>query len=106
MYQPKHLLHRISLAPMLDVTNVHFRFLMRLLTKQTTLWTEMIHSNTIVYNSHLNTQLLDEQTIKQKGSAKIEGYKQMLHFNTLEHPVVIQLGGSDPSSLAKAAKLC
>lgn len=36
-------LHRISIAPMFDVTNTHFRFFMRLITRCATLWTEMIH---------------------------------------------------------------
>jgi hypothetical protein len=45
-------LHRISIAPMMDVTNVHFRFFMRLLTRRATLWTEMIHENAILNSPH------------------------------------------------------
>jgi tRNA-dihydrouridine synthase A len=42
-------MHRISVAPMLDVTYSHMRFFMRLLTKKSTLWTEMIHENAITH---------------------------------------------------------
>ena len=41
-------MHRIAVAPMLDVTYNHYRFFMRLLTRNTTLWTEMIHENAIL----------------------------------------------------------
>jgi tRNA-dihydrouridine synthase A len=81
----KAISHRISLAPMMDVTNVHFRFLMRLLTKHMILYTEMIHENTI---------------LNYKG-----GYEKLLHFNPTEHPVVLQIGGNCPERLAKCAKI-
>jgi len=42
--------HKVSIAPMLDVTNRYFRVFLRLLTRKTTLWTEMIHCETIIYN--------------------------------------------------------
>ena len=75
-------MHRFSIAPMLDVTNVHFRFLMRLLTRYSTLWTEMIHANTLNYNN--------------------EHRANILRFNPIEHPVVLQLGGSEAAKLADA----
>lgn len=40
----------ISIAPMLDITNRHFRFFIRLLTSRSTLYTEMLHENAIVHN--------------------------------------------------------
>lgn len=41
--------HLISIAPMLDVTNPHWRFLFRLVSRHSTLYTEMIHANTIIH---------------------------------------------------------
>ncbi len=43
-------LHRISIAPMLDVTNVYFRKLMGLMTTKAVHYTEMIHENAILHN--------------------------------------------------------
>lgn len=83
---PADKLHRFSIAPMLDVTHTHFRFLMRLLTRYSTLWTEMIHANSIAFN--------DAQR------------EEFLRFHRIEHPVVLQFGGSDPDILAKASKFC
>lgn len=80
---PPHLIHRISIAPMFDVTDIHFRFFFRLLTRYATLWTEMLHFNSIL----------------QPNS---KGYNN-LRFNNIEHPVVVQLGGSDPTKLAECA---
>lgn len=81
---PVNLMHRISIAPMMEVTNTHFRFFMRLLTKNATLWTEMYHSRTILNNP-------DNRAIS-------------LRFSPLEHPIVCQLGGNNPEELKAAAK--
>lgn len=79
--------HRISIAPMLDVTNAHFRFLMRLITKHTMLWTEMINERTILNSKN--------------------GYNQELFYTKgVENPIVVQLGGSDPDLLGQCAKYC
>jgi len=83
---PAEKLHRFSIAPMMDITNVHFRFFMRLLTRYSTLWTEMIHSNALTHNE--------------------EQRPGFLRFHKIEHPVVLQLGGNAPDTLAKAAELC
>lgn len=81
---PMKLLHKIEIAPMMEVTNIHFRFFMRLLSKRTTLWTEMYHSNTLLFNEEVR--------------------KKSLSLHEFEHPVVCQLGGNDPESLKQAAK--
>lgn len=81
---PVDKLHRFSIAPMMDITNVHFRFFMRLLTRYSTLWTEMIHSNTLHFT---------------------KDHEYFLRFHPIEHPVVLQLGGNDPETLAKASEL-
>lgn len=74
----------ISVAPMMEWTDRHYRFLVRLLTKRTRLYTEMVVDKTLVH-SHVA--------------------RSYIQFNPEEHPVVCQLGGSDPESLAYAAKM-
>ena len=73
--------HRFCVAPMMDRTDRHCRYFHRLLTKRSFLYTEMLHSNAIL-NGDVN---------------------KLLEFKTEEHPLAIQLGGSDPSSLAEAS---
>lgn len=80
---PSAKLHRFSIAPMMDITNVHFRLLVRLLTRHSTLWTEMIHANSLLHDDR----------------------DAVLRFNPIEHPVVLQLGGSDAQALARAAQI-
>ena len=77
--------HRISVAPMMGITNTHFRYFMRLLTKETVLYTEMIHHDAI-----LNCK---------------EGYSKLLQYNQIEHPLVLQLGGNNPELLGKCAEI-
>ncbi|MBI4212014.1 MAG: tRNA dihydrouridine(20/20a) synthase DusA [Deltaproteobacteria bacterium] len=76
--------HTLSIAPMMDVTDRHFRFFLRLITKHTLLYTPMIHAKAIL--------LGDRQ--------------RLLDFNPMEHPIAIQLGGGNPAELAQAAKIC
>jgi len=73
----------LSLAPMMDYTDRHDRFLLRLITKNMWLFTEMITSNTL-----LNADPA-----------------RFLKYDQSEHPVVIQLGGSSPKDLAICAKM-
>ena len=68
---------------MMKKTDRHFRFLARQFTKKAMLYTEMIHSNAIL-----------------KGDKE-----KLLSFSDIEHPVGLQLGGSDPETLAEAAKI-
>ena len=75
--------HRFCIAPMMKKTDRHFRFLARQFTKKSMLYTEMIHSNAIL-----------------KGDKE-----KLLSFSEIEHPVGLQLGGSDPEALAEAAKI-
>lgn len=74
----------LSIAPMMEYTDRHFRFLMRLLTRRTRLYTEMVVDSTLIH------------------SPQAKGY---LRFSPEEHPIACQLGGSSPSSLAAAARL-
>ena len=75
--------HRFCIAPMMKKTDRHFRFLARQFTRKSMLYTEMIHSNAIL-----------------KGDKN-----KLLSFSEIEHPVGLQLGGSDPETLAQAAKI-
>ncbi|HEY5809591.1 MAG TPA: tRNA dihydrouridine(20/20a) synthase DusA [Povalibacter sp.] len=74
---------RISVAPMMDYTDRHCRYLLRLLSPDALLYTEMITSAAIV-----------------RGHAT-----RLLAFDDAEHPVALQLGGSDPHELAVAARI-
>ena len=73
--------HRFCVAPMMNRTDRHCRYFHRLLTRRSLLYTEMLHSNAIL-NGDVN---------------------KLLEFKAEEHPLAIQLGGSDPSSLAEAS---
>lgn len=72
---------------MMEVTYRDFRYFMRLLTKRTQLWTEMVVDDTILHN------------------LETEKCERFLGYNGQEHPIVCQLGGSDPTKLAAAAEV-
>ena len=74
----------LSVAPMMDWTDRFDRYFLRLISKHVLLYTEMIHANAIVL-----------------GDAE-----RHLKYDTIEHPIAVQLGGSDPHPLARAAKIC
>jgi len=73
---------RFSVAPMLDWTDRHCRYFLRLLSKHSLLYTEMVTTGAIIY-----------------------GKGDYLGFNQEEHPVALQLGGSNPEHMAKCAVL-
>jgi tRNA-dihydrouridine synthase A len=83
----KRSIHKISIAPMLDITNRHFRNMMRFITRETCLYTEMIHHDSILYC----------QGNKMKSEMKI---------SEIEKPIVIQLGGNNPETMEKIAAMC
>ncbi len=74
---------RLSVAPMMDWTDRHDRYFLRLLSRHTRLYTEMITAAALLH-----------------GDAA-----QLLAFDAAEHPVALQLGGSDPLALARAAEM-
>ncbi len=78
--------HKLSIAPMMEITTNHYRNFFRLLSKETLLYTEMIHHDTIV-NSRW-------------------GVEKELYFDLDQKPVVIQLGGNNPEILEKISVLC
>ena len=74
---------RLSVAPMMDWTDRHCRYFHRLMTRHTLLYTEMVTAPALV-----------------RGDAR-----HLLRFDPAEHPVALQLGGSDPQELAQAAEM-
>ena len=78
----KHKSHLFSVAPMMDWTDRHDRFFMRLITRQALLYSEMVPTGAIVFGDR----------------------DRYLSFDPVEHPVALQIGGSDPKDLAIAAK--
>ena len=73
-----------SVAPMVDWTDRHCRFFHRLLTRRAILYTEMLAAAAVLRGDRA----------------------RLLDFNAEEHPVVVQLGGSDPGEMAEAAAIC
>ena len=74
---------RLSVAPMLDWTDRNCRFFHRLLTRRTRLYTEMVTTGALLHGDQ----------------------SRHLDFNAEEHPVALQLGGSEPADLAACARL-
>jgi tRNA-dihydrouridine synthase A len=74
---------KVSVAPMMDCTDRHERYFLRLISKNTLLYTEMIVDEAI-----------------SRGNKK-----KLLEFNINEKPVSLQLGGSSPKLLAEASKV-
>lgn len=73
---------RLSVAPMLDWTDRHCRYFLRLLSQNTLLYTEMVTTGAIIH-----------------------GKGDFLRFSEQEHPIALQLGGSNAKDLAHCAKL-
>jgi tRNA-dihydrouridine synthase A len=74
---------RLSVAPMMDWSDRHCRMFHRQITRHTWLYTEMVTTGALLYGD----------------------VARHLDFNGEEHPVALQLGGSEPADLAKSAKL-
>ncbi|MGI6244414.1 MAG: tRNA dihydrouridine(20/20a) synthase DusA [Pseudochelatococcus sp.] len=75
---------RYAVAPMLDWTDRHCRYFHRLLSRRVQLYTEMITTGAIVFGDRA----------------------RLLDFSAEEQPLAVQLGGSDPAELARAARIC
>jgi tRNA-dihydrouridine synthase A len=75
--------HRFSVAPMMDWTDRHCRVLHRTLSSKALLYTEMVTTGAVIHGDR----------------------QRLLGYDPAEHPVALQLGGSDPVDLAKAAKI-
>src|SRR6201994_339256 len=77
------LTHRFSVAPMMDWTDRHCRVFHRLMTRRGRLYTEMLTTGAILHGDR----------------------QRLLGFDESEHPVALQLGGSDPRDLAASARI-
>jgi tRNA-dihydrouridine synthase A len=75
--------HKFCVAPMMDWTDRHCRFFHRLITRRALLYTEMVTAEAILHGHR----------------------DRLLGFSAEEHPVALQLGGSDPARLAEAAAI-
>ena len=73
----------LSIAPMMDWTDRYCRAFHRVLTRRALLYTEMVTAPAVLHGDR----------------------QRLLGFDALEHPVALQLGGSDPAQLAEAAKV-
>ncbi|NGN39527.1 tRNA dihydrouridine(20/20a) synthase DusA [Mesorhizobium sp. CGMCC 1.15528] len=74
---------RLSVAPMMDWTDRHCRFFHRQLTSRALLYTEMVVADAVIHGAR----------------------ERLLGFSPQEHPIALQLGGSDPVKLAEAARV-
>lgn len=77
------IIYPVSIAPMMDYTDRHFRYFMRQVTKKTLLYTEMITALAVLHGDR----------------------PKLLDFSMEEKPLSLQLGGDNPQELAEAAKI-
>ncbi len=76
--------HKFCVAPMMQYTDMHDRYLIRLISKKVFLYTEMIATGSLIYGKCFN----------------------QLDFNNEEHPIGVQLGGSNINDLVECSKKC
>ena len=76
--------HKISIAPMMDCTDRHFRMIMRQISSHALLYTEMIVAQSLIFSNKR---------------------EKFLDFNKEEHPISIQFGGDNPIFLSEVAKM-
>jgi tRNA-dihydrouridine synthase A len=74
---------RLSVAPMMDCTDRYDRAFLRCITRRTLLYTEMVVAEAVLHGD----------------------LERLLGFDAVEHPVALQLGGSDPAKLAQASRI-
>ena len=72
---------KVYVAPMMQYTDKHDRYFLRLISKNIILFTEMIPTNAIIHGNR----------------------KKLLEYNSHEHPIVLQIGGSDPKEISQCA---
>jgi tRNA-dihydrouridine synthase A len=75
--------YRVSVAPMMDWTDRHCRYMLRLISRRALLYTEMVTTEAILCGDR----------------------ERLLSYDQLEHPVALQLGGADPDALAVCARI-
>ena len=75
--------HKFVIAPMMDWSDRHCRFFHRIVSRQARLYTEMVTADAVIHGKR----------------------EQLLGFSAVEHPIALQLGGSDVGKLAEAAAI-
>lgn len=75
--------HLFCVAPMMDYTDSHCRYLLRLISRKALLYTEMVTMGAIIHGPR----------------------ERLLQYHPAEHPLALQIGGSDPAMLADCAKI-
>ena len=75
--------HRFCVAPMMEWTDRHCRFFHRLMTRRALLYTEMVTTGAVLHGDRA----------------------RLIGFDPFEHPLALQLGGSDPGALAQCARI-
>jgi tRNA-dihydrouridine synthase A len=75
--------HRLCVAPMMDWTDRHCRVFHRIVAPHALLYTEMVHAQAVIHGDR----------------------ERLLGFDDVEHPVALQLGGSEPAHLAQATRI-
>jgi tRNA-dihydrouridine synthase A len=75
--------HTFCIAPMMEWTDRHCRYFLRQISRHCLLYTEMVTAHAVLHGDR----------------------RHLLGFDPVEHPVALQLGGSDPSALAEAARI-
>ncbi len=81
--KPPEALARLSVAPMMDWTDRHCRFFHRQLNAEVKLYSEMVTTGAVIHGDR----------------------EHLLGFDAVEHPLALQLGGSEPEALARAARI-
>lgn len=81
--RPRGVIRPLSVAPMMDRTDRHFRYLFRAISRHTLLYTEMVTTGAILNGDR----------------------DRILAFHVAEHPISLQLGGDDPKELAQCARI-
>ena len=76
-------MHRFAVAPMMEWTDRHCRYFLRLISKRTFLYTEMVTAEAVLYGDRM----------------------RVLGFDPAEHPLALQLGGGDADKLGEAARI-
>src|SRR5436305_8403306 len=75
--------HRFAIAPMMEWTDRHCRYFHRLLTRRALIYTEMITTGAVLHGDRV----------------------RLMDYDAAEHPVALQLGGSEPRALAECARI-
>lgn len=78
----------VSVAPMMGWTDRHARYFLRLISKHTLLYTEMVNTGALLHNRQ-----------------KVGDQPRFLAYHAEEHPLALQLGGSEPAALAQCTKM-